>query len=132
MAQKLIHRSQYPKMLPAEGRPLNYCGIRCCIEVLGGKWKMLLISLLAERSMRYSELRRAIPEVSEKMLISSLQELEYHGIVHRQVLEAVPPQVAYSLTDYGRTVTDVATVLYEWGERHIATHGDKIFFPAKH
>lgn len=131
MAQKRIHRSQYPRMVYAGGRPLNYCGIRCSFEVLGGKWKMLIISMLVDRPLRYSEIRRAIPEVSEKMLISSLQELELHEIVTRTVLDAVPPQVEYSLTDYGRTVMPAVRALYDWGERHISLHADKIFLQPK-
>lgn len=131
MSLKKIHRSQYPRMIYAGGRPLNYCGIRCSFEVLGGKWKMLIISLLVDRPLRYSEIRRAIPEVSEKMLISSLQELELHAIVTRKVLDAVPPRVEYDLSDYGRSVLPAVQALYDWGERHISLHADKIFFQPK-
>jgi len=131
MAKKMIHRSQYPQVYQAGGRPINYCGIRCSIEVLGGKWKVLILTLLTDKPLRYSELRRAIPEVSEKMLISSLQELEYHAIVSRTVLEPVPPQVEYALTDYGRTTIPLAQMLYEWGEGHISRHADKVFLPVR-
>ena len=126
-----MHRSHYPKLYSAGGRPVNYCGIRCSLEVLGGKWKLLLLTLIADKPLRYSELRRAIPDVSEKMLISSLQEMEYHSLIERKVLEAVPPQVEYTLSDYGRTALPLVKMLYDWGEGHIATHAEKIFFPIR-
>lgn len=68
------------------------------MEVLGGKWKLLIVAELFKNKKRYSELKRSIPEISEKMLISSLQELEHHNIVVRTVVEAIPPQVEYSLS----------------------------------
>ncbi len=123
-------KSKYPVKLDMKdenGRPLNYCGIRCSMEVLGGKWKLLIVASLFKKKMRYSELRKSIPEISEKMLISSLQELEYQQIVHRHVFETIPPQVEYSLTEYGLQTKPLLELLFAWGENHIENHGDLIF-----
>ncbi len=123
-------KSKYPVNLDITdetGRPLNYCGIRCSMEVLGGKWKLLIVASLAKGKMRFNELKKEIPEISEKMLIRSLQDLEYHTIVSRQVYEQVPPKVEYSLTEYGQSVIPLLKTLFQWGENHIAKHSDLIF-----
>ena len=126
--KKKQFKTLYPRNIEiANGRPLDYCGIRCSMEVLGGKWKLLIVAELFKRKKRYSELKRSIPEISEKMLISSLQELEHHNIVVRTVLEAIPPQVEYSLSKHGQSVRPVLETLFGWGEGHIKKHSDKIF-----
>jgi DNA-binding HxlR family transcriptional regulator len=118
----------YPRNIETvNGRLIDYCGIRCSMEVLGGKWKLLIVAELFKSKKRYSELKRSIPEISEKMLISSLQELEHHNIVVRTVVEAIPPQVEYSLSKYGQSVRPVLETLFGWGEGHIKKHCDKIF-----
>ena len=126
--KKKQFKTLYPRNIEKEnGSPLDYCGIRCSMEVLGGKWKLLIVGELAKSKKRYSELKRCIPEVSEKMLISSLQELEHHNIVVRTVVKAIPPQVEYSLSKYGESVGPLLETLFAWGERHIKKHSDKIF-----
>lgn len=126
--KKKQFKSQYPRNVEVEkGRPLNYCGIRCSMEVLGGKWKLLIVAELFKSVKRYSELKKSIPEVSEKMLVSSLQELEHHNIVVRTVINTQTPQVEYSLSVYGQSVRPVIETLFGWGEGHIMKHSDKIF-----
>lgn len=126
--KKKQFKSQYPRNVEVEkGRPLNYCGIRCSMEVLGGKWKLLIVAELFKSVKRYSELKKSIPEISEKMLVSSLQELEHHNIVVRTVINTQPPQVEYSLSVYGQSVRPVIETLFGWGEGHITKHSDKIF-----
>ena len=127
--KKKQFKTLYPRNIESvNGRPLDYCGIRCSMEVLGGKWKLLIVAELFKSKKRYSELKRSIPEISEKMLISSLQELEHHNIVVRTVVEAIPPQVEYTLSTYGQTVRPVLETLFGWGEGHIKKHSDKIFY----
>jgi DNA-binding HxlR family transcriptional regulator len=127
--KKKQFKTLYPRNIETvNGRPLDYCGIRCSMEVLGGKWKLLIVAELFKSKKRYSELKRSIPEISEKMLISSLQELEHHNIVVRTVVEAIPPQVEYTLSTYGQTVRPVLETLFGWGEGHIKKHSDKIFY----
>jgi DNA-binding HxlR family transcriptional regulator len=126
--KKKQFKTLYPRNIETgSGRPLEYCGIRCSLEVLGGKWKLLIAAELFKGKKRYSELKRSIPEISEKMLISSLQELEHHNIVVRTVVEAIPPQVEYSLSEYGLSVRAVLETLFAWGDGHILKHSDKIF-----
>jgi DNA-binding HxlR family transcriptional regulator len=121
-------RSLYPRNVETgEGQPVNYCGIRCSLEVLGGKWKLLIVAELFKGVSRYTELRKAIPEISEKMLVHSLQELEYHQIVERKVISSLPPHVEYTLTDYGLSVRPLLKSLLGWGNTHISQHADKIF-----
>ena len=126
--KKKQFKTLYPRNIETvDGRPLDYCGIRCSMEVLGGKWKLLIVAELFKSKKRYSELKRSIPEISEKMLISSLQELEHHDIVVRTVVEAIHPQVEYQLSKYGQSVRPVLETLFGWGEGHIKKHSDKIF-----
>lgn len=125
--KKKQSKSLYPRNVDVDGRPLNYCSIRCSMEVLGGKWKLLIVAELFKSTKRYSALKRSIPEISEKMLISSLQELEHHNIVVREVVEAIPPHVEYSLSEYGQSVRPVLEILFGWGEGHIKKYSDKIF-----
>lgn len=68
--------------------------------------------------MRFSELKREIPEITEKMLTQQLRELEQDGIISRKVYPKVPPKVEYSLTEYGQTIQEVLDVMYKWGRQH--------------
>ena len=78
------------------------CPVRTTLNVLGGKWKLLILSYLLDEPRRYGELRRLMPEITEKMLIQELRELETDGIVARTVHQTVPPRVDYSLTGAAR------------------------------
>jgi DNA-binding HxlR family transcriptional regulator len=101
----------------ASRKPYN-CGIGPAFEVIGGKWKALILSQLHEADRRTGELRRRIPGISEKMLIQQLRELEADGIVHREVFPEVPPRVAYSLTPWGAALDRALGPLADWGEKH--------------
>ena len=88
--------------------------------MIGGKWKaVILYHLTHEGTHRFSELRRKIPGVSERMLTQQLRELEDDGILHREVYPEVPPKVEYSLTDYGKSFRPITAVMCEWGQRHM-------------
>ena len=121
---KRMHKSA---LLTEGGKPVNYCGVRCSLEVLGGKWKMLILSALITAPRRYADLRRALPDISEKMLIASLKELEEHQLVDKHVEYSIPVKVSYALSDYGQRVRPVLATLYEWGQAHIAQHSDVLF-----
>ncbi|MEI7033227.1 helix-turn-helix domain-containing protein [Streptomyces pratensis] len=95
------------------------CGIDAAMDVIGGKWKVLILWALSERTCRFGELRRAVPGVTEKVLSSHLRELEEDGIVHREVYAEVPPRVEYSLTPLGHSLNEALGPLGEWGRRHI-------------
>jgi DNA-binding HxlR family transcriptional regulator len=95
------------------------CPVEAALDVIGGKWKVLIICWLKEGIHRFGELRRRIPGVSERMLTQQLRELERDGIVRRKVYPEVPPKVEYSLTDFGETLRPLMVVLNEWGEKHL-------------
>ncbi|MEU9507887.1 helix-turn-helix domain-containing protein [Micromonospora sp. NPDC048170] len=97
------------------------CGLDAAIDVVGGKWKALILWELDHGPRRFSEVRRGISGISEKMLIQQLREMETYGLVHREVYRQVPPKVEYSLTDFGRSLNEALMPLGEWGERNMAT-----------
>jgi DNA-binding HxlR family transcriptional regulator len=98
--------------------PYN-CPVEATLDVIGGKWKALILFWLRDEVRRFGELRRRIPDVSERMLTQQLRELEGHGIVRRQVYPVVPPRVEYSLTPYGRTLRPITELMCAWGKEHI-------------
>ncbi|WSB03199.1 helix-turn-helix transcriptional regulator [Streptomyces sp. NBC_01794] len=102
------------------GRPGAYvCGIDAAMDVVGGKWKVLILWALNQQTCRFGELRRLVPGVTEKVLSSHLRELEADGIVHRVVHAEVPPRVEYSLTSLGVSLNDALAPLGAWGRENI-------------
>ncbi|MDP3893114.1 helix-turn-helix domain-containing protein [Nocardioides sp.] len=96
------------------------CGLDAGVDVVGGKWKALILWTLSVQPRRTGEIRRELEGVSEKVLIQQLRELERDGIVTRTVHEQVPPKVVYSLTPRGVELDRALAALGEWGERHRA------------
>lgn len=90
-------------------------GVEAAFRMLEGRWKMVIIfHLFARGILRFSELEKAIPGVSQKMLIQQLRELERDGIVSRTVYPQVPPKVEYGLTDWGKAMCPALDALLEW------------------
>lgn len=105
---------------PCKTKELNGKTYRCFFEltlqVIGGKWKpVILYHLATEGVMRFSDLRRSIGGVTERMLTRQLRELEADRIVHREVYREVPPRVEYSLTDLGSGLIPILKELRDWG-----------------
>lgn len=96
------------------------CPQRLVLEHVTSRWGVLVLIALDERSYRFSELRRALGRVSEKMLTQTLQTLERDGLVHRDAKPVIPPRVDYSLTDLGREAGAQVRILAEWTERRLA------------
>lgn len=94
------------------------CPVETALDVLAGKWKILILWYLRRDTLRFSELQKLLPRVTQKMLIQKLRELEEDGIVHREVYPVVPPKVEYSLTKYGETLKPILKQMYFWGEIH--------------
>ncbi|HET6984673.1 MAG TPA: helix-turn-helix domain-containing protein [Myxococcaceae bacterium] len=90
------------------------------LKVISGRWKAVLLYLLFDGAKRLSELSRARPEISQKVLIQQLREMEEHGLVHREVFREVPPRVEYSATPLGRSLEPVLLALCSWGREHAA------------
>ncbi|QKF58173.1 winged helix-turn-helix transcriptional regulator [Aliarcobacter lanthieri] len=94
------------------------CPVETAIDVLTGKWKILIIWYLKDEKKRFNELQKLLPKATQKMLIQKLRELESDGIVHREVYPIVPPKVEYSLTEYGKSLKPIIKQLYLWGDNH--------------
>lgn len=94
------------------------CPMEAALDLIGGKWKAVILSRLLERMYRFNELRRTHPTITQRMLTNQLRELERDGFIHRKVYAEVPPRVEYSITDAGRTLEPVLTQLRLWGEKY--------------
>lgn len=92
------------------------------MEVIGGKWTAVILAHLKESPLRFSELRRLIPDVTEKMLTQRLRALEAEGVVSRRVVSTTPLHVEYDLSDEGRSLAPALQALYDWGERRAIEH----------
>jgi len=93
-------------------------GVQIALDVIGGKWKLLILAQLVGGVRRYGELKRAIPGVTEKVLIQQLKELEADGMIERTAYPVVPPKVEYKFTQYGRSICTAMNALFEWGTQH--------------
>ncbi|MFF8091932.1 winged helix-turn-helix transcriptional regulator [Streptomyces sp. NPDC016675] len=101
-------------------RPGAYvCGVDAAMDVIGGKWKVLILWALGEGALRFGALRRELPGVTEKVLAGQLRELEADGIVHREEYREVPPRVEYSLTARGVTLNEALAPLGAWGRANV-------------
>lgn len=94
---------------------INKCPVNFTLELIGGRWKTLILFNLQEKPLRFSELKRALPGVTEKMLTQQLRELEADKLVTRMVYAEVPPRVEYSLTDLGKSLRPVMNNIAQWG-----------------
>lgn len=100
-------------------------GVEATMEVIGSKWKPIILCHLRKGVMRTGELRRAIPKITQKMLTQQLRELETANIVCRTVYQQVPPKVEYSLTDYGESLEGILHQLCVWGEENVERRQEK-------
>ena len=100
-----------------------HCATELAVDLIGGKWKPVILAHLKEGAHRYGELRRRMPGVSEKMLTQQLRELAADGVVRREELDGSVPHVEYHLTEVGEELRPALTALFEWGERRAAERG---------
>ncbi|WP_033827902.1 winged helix-turn-helix transcriptional regulator [Bacillus andreraoultii] len=95
------------------------CKVENALEIIVGKWKpIILLHLLKNGTMRFSELKRSIPNITQKMLTKNLRELEEEDIIERVVFPQVPPKVEYSITEYGKELEPILHAMHEWGMKH--------------
>ena len=93
---------------------LQDCPVRDVLAHVGAKWSTLIITTLGEQTHRFGALRRAIPDISQRMLTKTLRDLQRDGLVHREVFPTVPPSVEYSLTDLGASLLTPLEPLIQW------------------
>ena len=96
------------------------CPVEATLELIGGKWKGLVLYHLLQGTLRFSEIRRKLPSVTQRMLTRQLRELEAAGLLLRTVHAEVPPRVEYTLTERGDSLRPVILALREWGLAHLA------------
>lgn len=94
------------------------CPMEATLDLIGGKWKGVILFRLSERTHRFNELGRLLCKVTPRTLTKQLRELERDGLVKRTVYPEVPPKVEYDLTDKGKTLTPVLKALKDWGTDH--------------
>lgn len=99
------------------GKPYG-CGIGPAFEVIGGKWKAVILWELHGQARRFGELKRLVSGITEKMLIQQLREMELDGLVDRKVFQEVPPHVEYSATKLGESLNAALGPLADWGDRY--------------
>src|SRR5258708_7909041 len=97
------------------GGPNNDCPIEATLDIVGGKWKVLILFYLMKGTVRFGEFQRLIPKITQRMLTLQLRELEEDGVVHREVYRQVPPKVEYSLTEFGRSLEPILILMRDWG-----------------
>ena len=95
------------------------CPVAATLELIGGKYKALILWHLAENDLRFSQLREVIHGATAKMLTQQLRELEAHTLIHREVFPVVPPKVVYSLTELGRSLMPILTAMRDWGSGYL-------------
>lgn len=101
------------------------CAVEVTLSVIGGTWKPIILFHLLRGKMRFSELGRAIPSVTQRMLTLQLRELEEAGIVSRTVYPEVPPRVEYALTPLGQSLQPVLVAMRDWGQAYTGVPRDK-------
>jgi DNA-binding HxlR family transcriptional regulator len=95
------------------------CPVEITIQLIGGKYKAIILWHLMNSTLRYSELHRRIPKATDKMLAQQLRELEKDGLINRVVYPVVPPKTEYSLTDFGRSLTPILDEMCNWGKSYL-------------
>ena len=106
-------------MTRSRARDTNVCGVTAAIAVIDGRWKTALLWLLESGPCRPGELRRRLPGLTEKVLTQALREMEADGLVHRYVHPGVPLKTEYSLTTFGRELSEALAPLSDWGHRRL-------------
>lgn len=99
---------------------VEQCKVNEALSILVGKWKpIILLHLLKEGTLRFGELKKLVPEITQKMLTKQLRELEAEDIITRVVFPQVPPKVEYSISDYGESLAPILNIMHEWGTAHV-------------
>ncbi|MEL6459612.1 MAG: helix-turn-helix domain-containing protein [Cyanobacteria bacterium J06641_2] len=98
------------------------CEVETTLQIIGGRWKVLIIRELLLGVKRFGELQRALPGITQKMLTQQLREMEQDGIVNREVYPEIPPKVEYSLTSLGESLQPILNAMHEWGAKQLSVN----------
>ena len=101
------------------------CPVELTINLIGGKWKAVLLWELFEKTLRFNELTRLFPNATRKMVTQQLKEMERDGLVFRKEYIQIPPKVEYSLTDFGKTFMPILQSMNQWGEDYLSENNER-------
>ena len=99
------------------------CPVEAAMDVIGGKYKALIVFELINGTRRYNEISKAVPQATPRMLSKQLRELEEDGVINRTLYPVVPPKTEYSLTEIGQTLVPIVEALCKWGEHYVELAG---------
>lgn len=102
------------------------CPVERTLEVIGGRWKVLILRELFPGVKRFGQLHRALNGITQKMLTQQLREMEADGVVYREVYLQVPPKVEYSLTPLGESLKPIIDAMHQWGVKHLDRDSKKL------
>lgn len=94
------------------------CHVETTLAIIGGKWKLVILWHLSQQTLRFNELEKRIPGVTQKMLTQQLREMEKDRLISRKVYPVIPPRVEYSITEHGKSLGKALKELDLWGEKH--------------
>ena len=97
----------------------DHCPVEATLELIGGKYKSLILWHLAGGILRFNELQKQLPSATPKMLTQQLRELEAQKLIHREVFPVIPPKVEYSLTQTGKSLLPILTAMRDWGAEYL-------------
>ena len=101
------------------------CPVDATISKIGGKYKAVILYHLGNNTLRYNQIHKKIPAITDKMLAQQLRELEKDGLIHREVYPVVPPKTEYSLTDLGKTLAPILDAMCNWGRDYLGEDSQK-------
>lgn len=97
---------------------MHRCSVEVTLDVIGGKWKGVILFHLIDGEIRFNQFLRLMPGITQRMLTRQLRELEADGVIHREVYKEVPPKVEYSLTEFGKSLTPIIIMMRDWGNQY--------------
>lgn len=102
------------------------CSVEAAVSLIEGKWKCVILYHLGEGTLRFSDLRRGIPGITQRMLTNQLRELEIDGLIGRVIYPQIPPKVEYSLSDRGRSLGPILASLKAWGDANMDLFSNRL------
>ncbi|MBS5880906.1 MAG: helix-turn-helix transcriptional regulator [Lachnoanaerobaculum sp.] len=105
----------------SEKKSKFHCPVEATLSQIGGKYKMIILChLIHDGTLRYNEIQKHIPQATAKMLVQQLKELESDGLINRKVYPVVPPKTEYSITERGKSLTEVIDSIRDWGRNYMS------------